>query len=186
MIVTPFIINITAICQSDWHSKLVWVREINAKVGYILCSWTAQLNYIGVPIESKYSVQAYNAIGSILFIPSWYQVHVRLIAFLIFWIKNQPRILWRPDFSLLTTALRCSNAVTLLNAAKHYKFQSIIDFKNLKFTCLSACLPLAYLPACFATCLPVTHIAIRTWLTRYGSNFLHNKYKHVGFMKLLF
>ena len=65
----------------------------------------------------------------------------------------------------------CSNnAVTLLNAAKSIKIQSIMNFKNLKFTRI----------------LSISQPAVRPhFVSATALEFLHNEGNHVGFTKLL-
>ena len=74
----------------------------------------------------------------------------------------------------------CSNnAVTLLNTAKSIKIQSIMNFKNLKFTRISS------------ISQPASQLASQP-AVRPGSasatavEFLHNKGNRAGFTKLLF
>ena len=65
----------------------------------------------------------------------------------------------------------CSNnAVTLLNTAKSIKVQSIMNFKNLKFTSISSASQPASQPDVRPGCASATAL-----------EFLHNKGNHVGF-----
>ena len=66
---------------------------------------------------------------------------------------------------------RSNNAVTLLNAAKSLKIRSTMNFKNLKFTCISS----ASQPSCHKT----------QTASAMALEFLCNKGNHVGFMKML-
>ena len=70
----------------------------------------------------------------------------------------------------------CSNnAVTLLNTAKGIKIQSIMNFKNLKFTRISFISQPASQPAIRPGCASATAL-----------EFLHSKGNRVRFTKLLF
>ena len=72
-----------------------------------------------------------------------------------------------------------NNAVTLLNAAKSIKIQSIMNFKNLKFARISSIGQPASQPASQPAIRPGSASAT-------ALEFLHNKGNRVGFTKLLF